>query len=154
VTAFTEGWASYGERVADELGLYSSDEARMGMFCFQAWRASRILIDTGLHAFGWDEARARAFLRDHSCLPDAVIDQEIRRSLVDPARGIAYTLGAQAIRRLRERAQLSLGERFDLPAFHGVVLAWGDVPLGTLERRVMEWVEERSSLPPAAAVGF
>jgi uncharacterized protein (DUF885 family) len=140
ITAFTEGWATYAERVADELGVFSSDEARLGMLCFQAWRASRVAIDTGLHAFGWTRDEARSFLRDHTALAEAVIDQEIGRSLGDPGHGLGYTIGERAFRALREEAEAALGPRFDLPALHQVMLAWGDVPLATLERRVREWI--------------
>jgi uncharacterized protein (DUF885 family) len=147
VTAFVEGWATYAERVADELGLYSSQEARLGMLCFQAWRACRVVADTGLHAFGWDKEKVRAFFRAHSCLPKAVIEQEIERSLADPARSLGYTIGARIFRRLRHDAQVTLGKSFEVRDYHRLVLEWGDIPFAVVELRLREWMQARLADP-------
>jgi uncharacterized protein (DUF885 family) len=139
-SGFTEGWALYAERLADELGLYSSDADRLGMLNGRAWRAVRMVVDSGIHALGWSRERALAFLLEHTALPEAQAAQEIDRYIARPAQATSYLLGYQEISALRGEAERALGERFDLRAFHTVVLAGGSTTLPLLRERVEAWI--------------
>jgi uncharacterized protein (DUF885 family) len=139
-SGFSEGWALYAERVADELGLYSDDVARLGMLNARAFRAVRMVVDTGIHALGWSRERAISFMREHTALPESQIAQEIDRYIARPAQATAYLLGYQEISALREQAERALGERFDLREFHDVVLGSGSTTLPLLRERVEAWL--------------
>ena len=144
-SGFSEGWALYAERLADELGLYSDDAQRFGMLSNTAWRACRLVVDSGIHAMGWDRDRAIAFLLAHTAMPESQAAQEVDRYISWPGQATAYQAGYVVIRRLREDAEKALGPRFDLRAFHDRVLEAGTVPLPLLERRVAQWVRARSA---------
>jgi uncharacterized protein (DUF885 family) len=145
-SGFSEGWALYAERLADELGLYTSDAARLGMLNGRAWRAVRMVVDSGMHALGWSRERALAFLLEHTALSEAQAAQEIDRYIARPAQATAYLLGYQEISALRSDAETRLGARFDLRAFHDVVLGSGSTTLPLLRTRLQAWVkgEEQS----------
>lgn len=128
-TAFVEGWALYAELLADELGLYSSPAARFGMLNYQAWRAARLVVDTGMHVLGWDREKAIAFLRDNLALPEKEVLNEIDRYIIWPGQALSYMLGRMEIQRLRRNAEKRLGDKFDLRAFHDQLLGSGAIPL-------------------------
>ena len=132
VTAFSEGWALYTERLADEVGLYSGDLERFGMLSFDSWRACRLVVDTGLHAFGWSRDQAIDYLLANSALTRTNVENEVDRYVADPGQALAYMVGRLELVRLRELAQARLGGRFDLRAFHDLVLSTGGVPLTVL----------------------
>jgi len=142
-TAFVEGWALYTEGLADEMGLYSSQLDRLGMVSFDAWRASRLVVDTGLHALGWSRQQAVDFLRANTALAESNIQNEVDRYIVWPGQALAYKIGQQQILSLREQARRRLGQRFDLRTFHDRLLANGAVSLEELGRQVVSWIEER-----------
>jgi uncharacterized protein (DUF885 family) len=144
-TAFVEGWALYTERLSDELGLYSGDIDRMGMLSFDAWRAARLVVDTGLHAKGWSREQAIEFLTDNTPLALNNIDNEVDRYLTTPGQALAYKTGQLHILRLRAEAEAELGDAFDLSGFHDVVLGGGGVTLPVLEERVKAWVEAQQA---------
>ena len=143
-TAYAEGWGLYSERLAEEMGLYSSDLDRLGMLTLDAFRASRLVVDTGLHAFGWTRQRAIDFMLAHSPLPPRTVHSEIDRYIAMPGQALAYKIGQREIVRLRREAEASLGDAFDLPAFHDVVLGQGMLPLPVLEMVVNRWVARQS----------
>lgn len=147
-TAFVEGWGLYAERLSDEMGLYTGELDRLGMLSFEAWRAARLVVDTGLHAFGWTRQQAIDYMLANtaSALPD--IENEVDRYITWPGQALAYKLGQIEILRLRERAKQQLGERFDLREFHRIVLRNGAVPLNVLEREVQRWINETNCPPP------
>src|SRR5229473_3173259 len=146
-TAFVEGWALYTERMSDQdLHLYSGSPARFGMLGYQAWRASRLVVDTGMHALKWDRERALSYLREHTTLSPDEAANEIDRYAIHPAQALAYMVGQLELFRLRDEARKRMGDRFDLRAFHDAVLAHGAVPLSSLERVLREHAE-----PPAAS---
>jgi len=132
VTAFSEGWALYTERLADELGLYSGDLERFGMLSFDSWRACRLVVDTGLHQLGWSRDQAVDYMLANSALTRTNIENEVDRYVAMPGQALAYMVGRLELVRLRERAQARLGDRFDLRAFHDLVLGTGGVPLSVL----------------------
>ncbi|XVV01327.1 DUF885 domain-containing protein [Actinosynnema sp. CA-248983] len=140
ITAHVEGWGLYSERLADEMGLYTDDLTRMGMLSFDAWRACRLVVDTGMHHFGWSRDRAVAFLRDGSALSDVNVRNEIDRYIAWPGQATAYLVGRLRIEELRERARQALGARFDIRDFHHHVLANGAVPLDTLATIIDRWI--------------
>jgi uncharacterized protein (DUF885 family) len=141
MTVFVEGWALYTERLAVEMGLYSSSLDRMGMLSFEAWRASRLVVDTGIHAMGWSRAQAKAYMEAHTGLAQNNIDNEVDRYIVWPGQALAYKTGQMEIWRLRRDAEAALGDRFDLRAFHDVVLTGGAVSLELLRGRVASWID-------------
>ena len=139
MTAFVEGWALYSERLADEMGLYSSDVDRLGMLSFDAWRAARLVVDTGLHAMGWTRSESKHFLEANTPVALNNIDNEVDRYLNWPGQALAYKTGQFEILALRAEAEEVLGEDFDLSAFHDVVLEAGAVTLPILRERVKAW---------------
>lgn len=140
-TAFVEGWALYTERLADEMGLYSSDLDRLGKLSYDAWRASRLVVDTGIHSLGWTRAQAEAFMREHTALTTLNISNEVDRYIGWPGQALAYKVGQIEILRLRKDAETALAAKFDLPAFHAIVLGAGAVTLPVLGDRVQAWVD-------------
>ncbi|HET9990211.1 MAG TPA: DUF885 domain-containing protein, partial [Kofleriaceae bacterium] len=139
-TSYVEGWALYTERLADEMGLYTSDLDRLGKLSFDAWRASRLVVDTGIHALGWTRAQAEAFMREHTALTEINISNEVDRYIGWPGQALAYKVGQLEILRLRAHAEATLGAKFDLKAFHAVVLGAGAVTLPVLADRVQAWI--------------
>ncbi len=144
-TVFVEGWALYTERLSDEMGLYQDDLDRMGVLSFDAWRAGRLVVDTGIHAMGWSRKRAIDYLLQHSALAPNNIDNEVDRYISWPGQAVAYKIGQLEISRLRSEAERKLGERFDIKAFHDVVLEAGAVSVDVLRERVGAWVEGRAA---------
>jgi uncharacterized protein (DUF885 family) len=139
-TAFTEGWGLYAESLGRDMGLYNTPERRMGELSYQMWRAARLVVDTGIHAMGWDKARAVAFMRENTALTDANIDAEVNRYISWPGQALGYMIGRLKILELRRRAEQALGPRFDLRRFHDAVLRNGSVPLDVLEAQIAEWI--------------
>ena len=139
--AYVEGWGLYTERLADEMGLYLSDEERLGMLDAQSFRAARLVVDSGLHAFNWSRDRAITFMHERGSLPmvDAAI--EVDRYTIWPGQALSYKMGQREIERARAEVSAQMGERFDLRAFHDEVLAHGTLPLATLRREIPAWVE-------------
>ncbi len=131
-TAFVEGWALYTERLADEMGLYTGDLDRIGMLSFDAWRASRLVVDTGMHALGWSRDAAIAFMLAHTALAANNIENEVDRYIGWPGQALAYKIGQLEIRALRGEAKAALGSGFDIRGFHDAVLSHGALPLNTL----------------------
>ncbi len=141
VTAFVEGWALYTERLADDMGLYTSDLDRMGMLSYEAWRACRLVVDTGMHAKSWSRQKAIDFMLDNTALAKNNIVNEVDRYIVWPGQALAYKIGQLEILRLREEAKSRLGERFDIKAFHDTVLGNGAVPLESVRHAVEKYVQ-------------
>ena len=140
VTAFDEGWGLYTERLADEMGLYSSDLDRLGILAFDAWRACRLVLDTGIHALSWTRQQAIDFMRENSPVMMENIVNEVDRYIVWPGQALAYKTGQLEILRLRAHARAQLGERFDIRAFHDAVLGQGAVPLPTLADQIDRYI--------------
>ncbi len=144
MTVFVEGWALYTEQLADEMGLYSGDIDRMGMHSYEAWRAARLVVDTGLHAMGWSRVDAERFMLDHTALAANNINNEVDRYIVWPGQAVAYKTGQLEIWRLRRDAESRLGDRFDIKGFHDTVLSRGAVSLPVLQQQVEAWIQSRS----------
>ncbi|MFN2556343.1 MAG: DUF885 family protein [Nitriliruptorales bacterium] len=145
INAYVEGWGLYAERLADEMGLYSSDLARLGMLSMDSLRAGRLVVDTGLHVKGWSRQRAVDFLRSNS--PQALnnIDNEVDRYIAWPGQALGYMIGRLEMGRLRDHSRMRLGSRFDVRTFHDVVLGHGAIPLGVLGEVVDDWIASQAA---------
>ncbi|HEV2568482.1 MAG TPA: DUF885 domain-containing protein [Sphingomonas sp.] len=144
-TAYVEGWALYTERLGIEMGLYDTPQKQMGRLSYEMWRASRLVVDTGLHAKGWTKAQAVAFMTDNTALSAANIDAEVNRYISWPGQALGYKMGELKIRELRTRAEQELGPKFDLRRFHDAVLGQGAVPLDVLEMQIDSWIAGEKS---------
>ena len=140
-TAFVEGWGLYSERLGIEMGLYDTPAKDMGRLSYEMWRATRLVVDTGIHSKGWSKEQSIAFMTDNTALSAANIEAEVNRYISNPGQALAYKLGELKIRELRARAEKELGGKFDLRRFHDAVLGQGAVPLDTLEAQVNAWIE-------------
>lgn len=138
--AYSEGWGLYTERLADEMGIYSSDLMRLGMLSADAWRSARLVLDTGLHAMGWTRARAIEFMTTHVPIAHDEAAVEVDRYIGMPGQALSYKIGQREIFRLRDDARARLGDRFDVKGFHHAVLEHGGVTLGILGDLVDAWV--------------
>jgi uncharacterized protein (DUF885 family) len=137
--AYVEGWGLYSERLADEMGLFRSEGERFGMLDAQAWRAARLVVDTGLHALRWPRQRSIDFLRTIGLSEtDAVIETD--RYICWPGQALTYKVGQREIERLRAEIAARDGSDFDIRAFHDAVLGHGSLPLATLARELPAWV--------------
>ncbi|MFF4383836.1 DUF885 domain-containing protein [Kitasatospora sp. NPDC001547] len=142
LTAHVEGWGLYTERLADEMGLYGSELSRFGMLSLDALRAVRLVVDTGMHHYGWSRERAKAYLRANTATTEANVRNEIDRYIAWPGQATAYLIGRREIVRHRERAQAVLGARFDVREFHHQLIGHGSLPLAVLEELVTDWILE------------
>ncbi|ARR52840.1 DUF885 domain-containing protein [Rhizorhabdus wittichii DC-6] len=147
VSAYGEGWALYCEKLGVEMGLYDTPYERFGMLSYQMWRAARLVIDTGIHAKGWTREQGIAFLRDNSALSEHEITTEVDRYIGWPGQALSYYLGQLQIEKERARAEAALGERFDIRAFHDMVLSLGSVPLPVLTTRTDRFIAEGGKGP-------
>jgi uncharacterized protein (DUF885 family) len=139
--AFVEGWGLYSERLGLEAGFYQDPYSNFGRLTYEMWRACRLVVDTGLHAMGWSREKAMDFLASNTALSLHEVETETDRYISWPGQALAYKMGELKIRELRARAEQALGERFDLRAFHDVVLRNGPVPLSVLEEQVDAWIQ-------------
>jgi uncharacterized protein (DUF885 family) len=138
--AYGEGWGLYTERLSDEMGLYGSPLDRMGMLAGDSIRAGRLVVDTGLHAMGWSRQQAIDYLAENTPMTLHHITEEIDRYIASmPGQALSYMIGRLEIQRMRADAESSMGDRFDIRAFHDMVLGSGAVPLETLDRMVATW---------------
>jgi uncharacterized protein (DUF885 family) len=139
-TAFVEGWGLYSEHLGIPMGLYDTPAKEMGRLSYQMWRATRLVVDTGLHSKGWPKERAVAYMLDNTALSPANIEAEVNRYIANPGQALAYKIGELKIRELRARAEKELGPKFDLRRFHDAVLGQGAVPLDTLDAQINAWI--------------
>ena len=146
--AYSEGWALYAETLGFDLGLYRDPYSRFGHLQGQAFRAARLVVDTGLHATGWSRQRAIDYMVERTGQDEPYVTSEVDRYLSWPAQALGYMVGELKIVELRDRARSRLGERFDIRQFHRVVLDQGAVPLTVLERAVDDWIAGEASRAP------
>ena len=144
-TAFVEGWGLYSERLGIEMGLYDTPAKQMGRLSYEMWRASRLVVDTGLHSKGWSKQQAVDFMLDNTALTPANVDAEVNRYITWPGQALAYKVGELKMRELRKRASDALGAQFDLRDFHDTLLENGAIPLSVLEQHVDRWIAEQKA---------
>jgi uncharacterized protein (DUF885 family) len=140
-TVFSEGWGLYAEQLAEEAGLYADDRGLLGSVNTSLMRAARLVVDTGLHAFGWSRERALEFLVAHVPMPPEFLAAETDRYVVMPGQALAYLTGKLEILRIRDEARGRLGPAFSLPAFHAAVLDHGSLPMPALARSIANWLD-------------
>ncbi|MDQ3128976.1 MAG: DUF885 domain-containing protein [Chloroflexota bacterium] len=149
IAAYGEGWGLYSERLADEMGLYSTPLDRMGMLEADSMRACRLVVDTGLHALGWSRQQAVDYMTANSPMAVSHVVPEIDRYVVTPGQALAYMIGRLEIQRIRRDAEAALGDRFEIKGFHDAVLGSGLMPLPVLERVVRAWTDGQRAAVPA-----
>ncbi|NUM89202.1 MAG: DUF885 domain-containing protein, partial [Bdellovibrionales bacterium] len=142
-TAFVEGWGLYAERLGIEMGLYKDPYDDFGRLSYEMWRAMRLVVDTGIHAKGWARERAVEFMLGNSALTRQNVEREVDRYIAWPGQACAYKIGELKIRELRAAAERALEDRFDLRAFHDMLLEEGAIPLPLLEARAGAWIKAR-----------
>jgi uncharacterized protein (DUF885 family) len=139
-TVFSEGWGLYAEQLAEETGLYTDGRGLLGSVSTSLMRAARLVVDTGIHAYGWSRERALEFMAGHVPMPREFLADEIDRYVVMPGQALAYLTGKLEILRIRDDARQRLGPAFSLPAFHGAVLDHGSLPMPALARSITHWL--------------
>jgi uncharacterized protein (DUF885 family) len=159
ITAYGEGWALYAESLGEQMGLYREPETKIGFLSSEIMRASRLVVDTGLHRFDWKRQQAIDYLVDNAGLEAGFAAAEVDRYISVPGQALAYKVGELKIKALREKARTELGDKFDLRRFHNAVLDDGPLPLILLEARIGRWIERetaRTTKRPAGArpLGF
>ena len=142
-TAFVEGWGLYSERLGYDLDLYKDPYSRFGQLTYDMWRAVRLVVDTGMHYKGWTRQQAIDFFKDNAAKTEHDIVNEIDRYILWPGQALAYKIGQLKILQLRSRAEVELGDRFDIRAFHDELLGAGALPLDLLEQRMDRWIASR-----------
>lgn len=145
ISAYGEGWALYCERLGAEMGIYHTPYETFGMLSYQAWRAARLVVDTGIHAPGtdgksWTRQQAQQYLHDNTALSDHEIETEVDRYISWPGQALSYYLGQLAIQNARHKAETALGPKFNIRAFHDAVLETGSVPLPVLEEHIDDFI--------------
>jgi uncharacterized protein (DUF885 family) len=138
---FSEGWGLYAEQLAEEAGLYADDRGLLGSISSSLLRAARLVVDTGLHFYGWSREQAVEFMASHVPMPREFLSDEVDRYVVVPGQALAYLTGQLEIIRIREEAQRRLGPAYSLPAFHAAVLDHGSLPMPTLARSIAGWLD-------------
>lgn len=146
-TAYVEGWALYTEKLGYEIGGYKGPYNRFGQLTFEMWRACRLVVDTGMHAKGWTRAQAIEFMAKNTSLARVDIENEVDRYISWPGQALGYKIGELRILGLRAQAEKALGSKFDLRAFHDVLLASGAMPIDMLETRMKGWIASQNSPP-------
>jgi uncharacterized protein (DUF885 family) len=139
-SGYGEGWGLYTEWLGQEMGIYETPYEEFGRQTYEMWRAVRLVIDTGIHEYGWSRDRAVQYFKDNVALSDLEIQNEVDRYISWPGQALAYKLGELTIRKLRSEAETKLGPRFDKRQFHDLILGMGAVPLSTLESETRRWI--------------
>ncbi|WP_341713466.1 DUF885 family protein [Erythrobacter sp.] len=141
-SGFGEGWGLYTEYLGNEMGIYRTPYERFGQLSYEMWRAVRLVIDTGIHHYGWSREQAVDYLGSRTALSEHEVNTEVDRYISWPGQALAYKLGEMTIRRVRAKAEQELGPKFDIRKFHDVVLALGSVPLPVLEQRIDAFIAD------------
>jgi uncharacterized protein (DUF885 family) len=145
ISAFGEGWGLYSEYLGVEAGFYQSPYSDFGRLTYEMWRACRLVVDTGMHMFGWSRDKALNYMLENTALSEHNVRTEIDRYISWPAQALSYKIGEIKIKQLRREAEEQLGEKFDIREFHEAVLAHGSVPLFVLEKNIRRFIELKAN---------
>ena len=145
ISAFGEGWGLYSEYLGLEVGMYKDPYHNFGRLTYEMWRACRLVVDTGMHNMGWSRQEAMNFLADNTALSLHNVKTEIDRYISWPGQALSYKIGELTIKRLRDRAEKSLGQAFDLRDFHDQLLKNGSMPLSMLEKIIEQYIIKKKS---------
>lgn len=140
ISAYGEGWALYCEKLGVEMGMYETPYERFGMLSYQMWRASRLVVDTGIHTKGWTREQAVQYMLDNTALSEHEINTEIDRYISWPGQALSYYMGELEILKLRKKAETELGAKFDIRDFHEAILSTGSVPLNVLDQKIDDYI--------------
>lgn len=143
LSAYGEGWGLYAEYLGKEAGIYATPYQDFGRLTYEMWRACRLVVDPGMHYFGWSKEEAVAYMTENAALSEHEIETEINRYIGWPAQAVSYKIGELKIRELRTRAEEAIGENFEIREFHDLLLSNGSIPLRTLERIVTDYIDDR-----------
>jgi uncharacterized protein (DUF885 family) len=149
-SGYGEGWGLYTEYLGIEMGIYRTPYERFGQQSYEMWRAVRLVIDTGIHLYGWPRQKAVDYLASHTALSTHEVGTEVDRYISWPGQALAYKLGELTIRRLRKEAEGELGTKFDIKKFHSMILGLGAVPLDELENQVRSWIAAQKAVSAAS----
>jgi len=144
LSAYGEGWGLYTEYLAEAMGIYTTPYEHFGKLTYEMWRACRLVVDTGIHAFGWTREQAVAFMAENTALSLHEVNTEIDRYISWPGQALAYKIGELKIRELRQKAEQQLGNQFDIREFHEVILEKGTVTLPLLEERINQYIASKN----------
>jgi len=144
LSAYGEGWGLYTEYLAEAMGIYTTPYEHFGKLTYEMWRACRLVVDTGIHAFGWTRAQAVNFMAENTALSLHEVNTEIDRYISWPGQALAYKIGELKIRELRQKAEMELGNQFDIREFHEVILEKGTVTLPLLEERINQYIASKN----------
>ncbi len=154
ISAFGEGWGLYSEYLGKEVGFYETPYDEFGALSYEMWRACRLVVDTGMHMFGWTRQQAVDFMLENTALSEHNVNTEIDRYISWPGQALSYKLGEIKIKELRQKAETELGEDFDVREFHHAILEYGSVPLAVLEKNIERFIQQKKTalnLPNASA---
>src|SRR5689334_6898385 len=151
-SGYGEGWGLYCEWLGNEMGIYRNPYERFGQQSYAMWRAARLVIDTGVHRYGWSRQQAIDYLANHTALSHHEVETEVDRYISWPGQALSYKLGELTIRRLRSEAEATLGPRFDVRGFHDAILGMGAVPLTVLEDQMHAYIRAEAAKPAKAGL--
>ena len=143
ISAFGEGWGLYSEFLGKEVGMYTDPYDEFGRLSYEMWRACRLVVDTGMHVKGWSRQKSIDFMLENTALSEHNVITEIDRYISWPAQALSYKIGELTIKRLRKQAEVKLGDKFDLRAFHHAVLEHGSIPLSILEENIQQFIQQQ-----------
>jgi uncharacterized protein (DUF885 family) len=151
VTAFVEGWGLYAESLGKEMGFYTNPYSHFGQLTYEMWRACRLVVDTGIHAFGWSRQQAIDLMLENTAKSENDIIVEVDRYIVWPGQALAYKIGELKIKEIRAKAEKQLGQYFNVRTFHNALLDDGALPLDLLEIKMNEWIKSQAKTSEAKA---
>ena len=144
-SGYGEGWGLYSEWLGNEMGIYRTPYEKFGQLSYEMWRAARLVIDTGIHRYGWSRQQAIDYLAGHTALSDHEVATEVDRYISWPGQALSYKIGELSLRKLRKEAETALGPKFDKREFHSTILAMGAVPLNVLESQMRQWIKDQQA---------
>jgi uncharacterized protein (DUF885 family) len=152
-TSYIEGWGMYAEYLGEELGLFNNDYELFSRYSFEMFRATRLVVDTGIHYFGWTRDKAIEYMTNYTFFQRKEMEIEVDRYITSPGQACAYKIGEMKLLEIRRKAEAKLGDKFDIRSFHSALLRVGPVSLGTLDTFMDNWISQQLLTPAAVTDG-